>query len=158
MAYADADIERGLTALAVLGDSEQASEHTGIPSSTIRSWTKNQPERYEHILNNRARLIDQACIDEFRNLAQTAVRVSLIAVKQEEKNLLAGRTREPGQSGLNLIKTAALAIDKIALMEGRPTSITEHRTADDILRGLEKQGYLIDSTAEELSAEEAQAA
>lgn len=158
MAYAEADIERGLTALAVLGDSEQASEHTGIPSSTIRSWTKTQPERYEHIVANRARLIDQACIEEFRNLAQTAVRVSLIAVKQEEKNLLAGRTREPGQSGLNLIKTAALAIDKVALMEGRPTSITEHRTTDDILRSLEKKGYLVDSTAEELPATEAEAA
>jgi hypothetical protein len=154
MAYAEADIERGLTALAVLGTSEAASEHLGnIPSSTIRSWTKIHAERWEHIQANRARLIDNACIEEFRQLAQTAIRVSLIAVKQEEKNLLAGRTREPGQSALNLIKTAATAVDRIALMEGRPTSITEHRTTDDILRSLEKKGYIVNTTAEELPAE-----
>jgi hypothetical protein len=149
MAHTEADIERGLTALAVLGDSDSASQHVGIPASTIRAWTKNQPERWQHIQANRARIIDQACIDEFRTLAQRAVRVALIGVQQEEKNLLAGRTREPGQSALNIIKTAALAIDKIALLEGRPTTIIEHRTADQILASLAEKGLVVDGTADE---------
>lgn len=156
MAYAEADIERGLTALAVLGTSEAASEHLGnIPSSTIRSWTQKHPERWEHIQANRARIIDQACIDEFRNVQSAAIRASLLAVELETQNLKAGRTREPGQSALNLIKTAATAGQTLAMMEGRPTSIIEHRNADDILRSLEAKGLVVNSTAEELPAETA---
>jgi hypothetical protein len=41
------------------------------------------------------------------------------------------------------------------MMEGRPTTIIEHRTTDDILRNLEKNGYLVDSTATEQPAIEA---
>jgi hypothetical protein len=155
MAYAEADIERGLTALAVLGDSKQAADQTGISDRTIRDWRDKHPERWTHILANRARIIDQACVEEFREIAQTAAKASLAAVRKEAQNIEAGRTRDTAQAALNLIKTAALAVDKVLLLEGRPTSITEHRTTDDIMRSLEKKGYVVDSTATELPATEA---
>jgi hypothetical protein len=149
MAYAEADIERGLTALAVLGSSDKAAAHTGLNARSILNWRDKHPERYAHIEANRARLIDQACVEEFRTVLQEAAATTLIAVRAERANLEAGRTREPGQSALNMAKTAATMADKIAMMEGRPTTIIEHRTTDDILRSLEKNGYLVDSTATE---------
>lgn len=155
MAFAEVDIERGLTALAVLGDTEKAAKRTGLKARTIRHWRNVHAERYEHIVANRARLIDQACIEEFRTIVQEAAEVTLIAVRAERKNLEAGRTREPGQSALNMAKTAAQMADKVAMMEGRPTTIVEHRNADDILRALEAKGLVVDATAEELPTGEA---
>lgn len=152
MAYAEADIERGLTALAVLGTTGAASTHTGIPATTIQTWKERQPDRWDNIVANRARLIDQACIEEFRTIVHEAAQVTLIAVRKERENLETGRTREPGQSALNMAKTAATMADKVAMMEGRPTSIVEHRNADDILRSLEAKGLIVNSTAEELPA------
>lgn len=153
--HSEQDIERGLTALAVLGDAEKAAKQTGLNSRTILSWREKQPQRYEHILANRARIIDTACIEEFRTVVQEAAQVTLIAVRKERENLVAGRTREPGQTALNMAKTAATMADKIAMMEGRPTTIIEHRSTDDILRSLEKKGYIVDSTATELPASDA---
>lgn len=152
MAHSQQDIERGLTALAICPDSKTAAEQTGFNERTLRYWRTHHPERWEHILANRARIIDQACIEEFRAIAQKAAHGSLIAVEREIANLQAGRTREPAQAALNLIKVAATSIDKVALMEGRPTSITEHRTTDDVLRSLEAKGYIVDAQAEEIEA------
>jgi hypothetical protein len=151
-AHTDTDIERGLTALAVLGDAEKASKQTGYNARTILSWRDRHPDRWAHIETNRARIIDQACIDEFRTIVQEAADVTLLAVRKERENLVAGRTREPGQTALNMAKTAATMADKVAMMEGRPTAIVEHRNADDILRGLEKRGLVVDATATELPA------
>jgi hypothetical protein len=181
--YTPQDIERGLTALAITGNSQRAAEMTGLSDRTLRKWSEQHAQRLDVIKAQRAPLIDKACIDEFRNVVLTAANGTLEAVEltrthlAHDKNLpqraqdllerlateqdpderkslltqyqqLAPKVRDTSQAAKNLATTAAIASDKIALMEGRPTSIIEHRSADDILKGLERKGFT-DSTATE---------
>lgn len=175
------DIERGLTALAVAGNSLTAAEMTGFNDRTIRKWREQHADRFALIESGRAVLIDQACIEEFRNIVLTAATGTLEAVDltrtdlQHDKTLpqragklladiqaastederkalmhelgtLTRRIKDSSATAKNLATTFAITADKIALMEGRPTSITEHRTSDDVMRGLAAAGF-VDSTA-----------
>jgi hypothetical protein len=182
--YTPHDIERGLTALAITGNSHKAAAMTGYQDRTIRKWREKHPEQYERIATTRTALIDQACIEEFRNVvlnaangtleavaltrtqlnhdqnlpqrAQTLLDQAATATTEEERAAILGelahlapRIKDASAAAKNLATTAAIASDKIALMEGRPTAIVEHRTADDVLAGLKRAGF-IDTTATEL--------
>lgn len=148
--YTDHEIERGLTALALAGDnSPRASKLTGVPQKTLRNWRTAHPERYNEIRVERAREIDQLCISEFRDIALNANRATLNAVELERKRINTGEVRDASASARNLATTAAIATDKIALMEGRPTQIVEHRGSEDIMRGLTALGIV--TTAEPIT-------
>lgn len=152
MAYSTLDRERGLTALAITGVAAQAAKMTGIGASAIERWSHEHADRYAVILASRAKLIDQACIDEFRTIVLEAAQASALAVREERRRIEVQphTIRDPAQTGLNLARTAALLSEKVALMEGRPTAILEHRSADDALRALDKRGVIVDGDAEEI--------
>jgi len=70
---------------------------------------------------------------------------------------LAGQLKDPAKSAQNLALTGAVLTDKALLLEGRPTSITEHRDLDDVLRGLQHLApqaitYDAETTAIELNS------
>jgi hypothetical protein len=176
------DIERGLTALAIAGNSHKAAEMSGFRDRTLRLWREKHADRYAEIQAQRAPLIDAACIQEFRNVVLNAANGTLEAVEltrtqlHHDRNLpkraqqllaqlattpederapifaeldrLAPQVKDASAAAKNLATTAAIASDKIALMEGRPTSIVEHRSSDDVLRDLERGGF-IDAEATE---------
>jgi hypothetical protein len=177
------DIDRALTALAITGTSQAAAQQTGISQRTIRDWRHKHPDRWHDITTRRAHLIDQACINEFRQIVLNATTATQQAVALTQADLthdlalpaqaaalaqrlttandperetilaeldqLHPRIKDASTAAKNLATTAAIATDKIAVMEGRPTSIIEHRTTDDILRGLEARGYVNSTTTED---------
>jgi hypothetical protein len=136
------DRERGLTALAIEGSSRRASQLTGYSDRTIRDWAQTYPEQYAQIKERRAALIDQACIEEFRQIVLNGTRATQSAIAAAQEDLDAGNTRDPAATARNLATASAIAADKIALMEGRPTQIIEHRSSDDVLRDLERGGFI----------------
>jgi hypothetical protein len=136
------DRERGLTALAIEGSSRRASQLTGYSDRTIRDWAQTHPQQYAQIKERRAALIDQACIEEFRQIVLNGTRATQSAIAAAQEELKAGNTRDPAATARNLATASAIAADKIALMEGRPTQIIEHRSSDDVLRDLERGGFI----------------
>ena len=148
-------IERALTAVAISGSSYKAAEKTGTPARTIREWAQKNPERLEAIKRERAPLIDQACVAHFRDIVLNASQATLKAAELEHERINTGEVRDAAASARNLATTAAIATDKIALMEGRPTAIVEHRNPDEVLKRLQAKGLVIDSTATELDGDEA---
>jgi hypothetical protein len=136
------DIERGLTALAIEGNSLKAAETTGYSSRTIRDWAAKHHERLAAITQQRAQLIDQACIEEFRQIVLNGTRATQSAIEAAREEIANGQVRDAAATARNLATASAIAADKIALMEGRPTQIIEHRSSDDVLRDLERGGFI----------------
>lgn len=151
--YAPHDVERGLTALAITGNSLKAAEMTGYSDRTIREWHNKHAARFQAIEAKRAHLIDQACIEEFRAIVLEGARATKSAIAAAHQDINNGNTRDPAATARNLATASAIAADKIAIMEGRPTSIVEHRSADDIIKRLEALGVVVDAEAEELAQE-----
>lgn len=148
------DIERGLTALAVAGNSLSAAEMTGFNDRTIRKWREQHADRFALIEAGRAALIDQSLREEFRKVVFKGTRVSLKALHATEEQLDAGTLKDPAAAARNAATTTGIMQDKLNTMEGRPTSIVVHRSSDDVMRGLAAAGF-VDGTALEEDAETA---
>lgn len=143
------DIERGLTALVIAGNSLKAAEMSGFSDKTLRNWRRDHPDRLERIELKRAPLIDALLVDEYRRQGLKALQVSSRALDKTSEALEAGTLKDPSAAAKNVATVSGIYADKVAIMEGRPTSIVEHRSADDVIKALERRGF-IDGTVEEV--------
>lgn len=146
--FSPEDIERGLTAIAITGNSYAASEQTGFSDRTLRSWQHKYPARLAEIQAGRAQLIEQACVEEFRQIVYEGAKGTRKAITkaQEALDTLPIDAKDASTTAKNLATAAAIATDKVLLIEGRPTSIIHHH-AENVLKQLDAKGF-IDSTAE----------
>jgi len=152
--YAPADVERGLLALADAGGSARlASETTGIPRSTLHQWKDQYAERYERIRADRLPEIYAEVGDEM---------VKLLRAQNEAEQELTVRMRQVTpeldardvSTGLrNVAVSKGINVDKARLMHDRPTVITETRSAEELLDGMRRRGW-IDGEAEEVTPAE----
>lgn len=152
--YTDEDIERGLTALAMAGDNSlRAAEASAFPSSTLRAWRQRHAERYEEIRTQRAPEIDRLIVAEQRQVAVQAAQATLQAIELGRQQLAEGKVKDAAAAARNFATTTAIAIDKTALMEGRPTQRIERVTTDEALAWAEAQGWIthINTTAEDIT-------
>jgi hypothetical protein len=149
------DIERALTALVISGNSLRAAEMTGFNDRTIRLWSEKHPDKLARIETKRAPLIDALLVDEYRRTGLQALQVTRQALDKTAQALDEGTLKDPSSAAKNAATVSGIFTDKVAVMEGRPTSIVEHRTADDVLKNLERKRF-VDSTAEDLTEEEPQ--
>ena len=146
--YKPEDIERGLTALALTGNSIRAAEQTGFNERTIRKWREGHAQRYAEIQAGRAQIIEQACVEEFRQIIYEGAQGTRRAIHKARTALedLSIDAKDASTTAKNLATAAAIATDKVLLIEGRPTSIVHHQ-AESVLKQLDAKGF-IDSTAE----------
>jgi hypothetical protein len=154
--YSAEQITNGLTAVALCGGNcVQAAEQlkaagTPIPENTLYDWRNHRhAERYREISNELAPKIEAHVVDLQRELATRAARAALLAVDLEHKRIALGEVKDASTSARNLATVSGIAVDKIMSLTGRPTSIIEHRNADQILRELQAFGY-VDGTAEDV--------
>lgn len=152
--YGPGEIDQALTALALTGSSDTASTQLGIPSSTLREWRIEHAERYADIQKRLIPQIEQATIGLYRNLAVAAAQAAQDAVELAKQQIATGDVKDSSATAKNLATTAAIATDKLQIMEGRPTTIIEHRSAD-IMQELEARGLIVDSTADDINSETA---
>ena len=151
--YTPEQVETALTAIAITGSMKEAAELTGIPYTTVTTWRYKYADKYERIREERAPQIEQAVIKNLRAVMQRGSEATLLSIEKAVEQLEAGEVKDAAAFARNLATTQAIAADKMLLLDGRPTSISEHRTVDDELRELERLGFF-DTTCEE-EAEEA---
>lgn len=110
--YSLEDMERGLAALAVNGSSEAASELTGIPASTLRTWKLQQPDEFDELRREkRIPLIDQVWEAAEKALKQTLDKMDSASAKEAAVIL-------------------GILVDKALLMGGEPTEISKVKGGD----------------------------
>ncbi len=107
--YADYSLERKAEVLALItannGNIDQTARETGIPHQTIRHWYANR-ERFSHLESKKIVQLADECESDARYYFSLA------------------RDKAPDAPFNHLMTGAAIAVDKMLLLRGQPTSIT----------------------------------
>ena len=149
--YSPEDIDKALYALLALGSPSAASraldEAFGleIKPATLTRWrTATHAERYAQLAENHGADIEAAMVRELRDIVMAATGVmreaiekTAYAVENEPHRI---RPTEFAQIAASMAKVQQQAIDKMLALTGRPQSITENRSAAEIIRALEAKG------------------
>jgi hypothetical protein len=142
-------VETALLTFAATGNYKHASELVGIPDDTIRDWHIRFPNRYQRLAEKHAGEIEKTIATKVRQTVMSAATALDKAVALEEKRLGLDDVKDASASARNLATVMGIGVTKILELEGRPTSIVEHRSGAEALRAAEALGFVIDSTAEE---------
>lgn len=102
------------------GNLKGTAREFGIPPSTLRSWSKQQLEKPDLAIEKAKEAFDDRLIDDAEELAETAVR-----------RLKTQLQRESNPKIRDLLAVWTTALDKRAVAQGRPTSISENRNSLD---------------------------
>ncbi len=96
--------------------------------------------------------LEEALIGNLTNNALKASEVTRVAVERTQEMLESGRCQDPSKTARDLADVVSKSVEKKALLEGKPTSVTENRNVADIMNALERTvpGIFVDSTAEEI--------
>ena len=121
-------LARKQAAVAVMahGTSKAASKVCGVPASTIRDWRNNDPAFAELLQDAQTEFSEQlqAQLTQIIELAHTNV-LDRLRRGDEQVNARTGeRVRVPVR-GKDCAIIAAVAIDKLRIIQGQPTRITE---------------------------------
>jgi hypothetical protein len=147
--YTTETVHTALLALAATGNGEAASELVGVPRRTIIEWRKQYPNLYQHLAVRHSSEIEKHVATQLRATLSNAVSAANEAVDTELARIRAGDVKDTAASARSLMTAAGIAGTKLMELEGRPTTIVEHRSGAEALRQLAAQGLIIDTTAEE---------
>jgi hypothetical protein len=120
------------------------AEGRRVPTpATLTSWSRTHHwERYEQIREQMSGLREQTIANDMRDAAQEAIEVQRLAVERARERLEQNRDDDPARSAASLAKVGQSNIDKLLSLTGRPTTITETRNVNEILRSLVAKGVL----------------
>ena len=124
--YSPASKQRAAVAVVAHGTSKAASQVTGIPASTIRDWRNNDPNFAELLQDAQTEFSEQlqAQLTQIIDLAHANV-LDRLRHGDEQVNARTGeRVRVPVR-GKDCAIIGAVAIDKLRIIQGQPTRITE---------------------------------
>lgn len=153
----EADQSLALMALAASPTPEEAVEYlaaeyniTCVPSKLV-GMAKFRREQYEELRQKIAPLKEKQLANNLLDNAVYASEVTMQAVQQLQAKVDEGRVPAESLSRVarDLADVQAKAVDKRLALEGRPTVITETRSAPEIIRKLEHMG-VVNSTATEI--------
>lgn len=125
MADSRASYDRAFKAKVLLayhesGNLKGTARQFGIPASTLRTWTKQQLEKPDMVVEKAKKAFDERLIDEAEEIADMAI-TRLKTQLQREK--------DPKLRDLLAVWTTVL--EKRAVAQGQPTSIKENRNSLD---------------------------
>src|SRR6185312_12479146 len=123
---------------------EENAEGRRVPNiNTLRSWGRTKHwERYEQIREQWGGLRERSIANDMRDVAAAAVDAQMLAVERAKERLEADRDSEPARTAAALAKVGQVSVDKLLSLTGRPTTITENRNVNEILRSLVAKGVL----------------
>lgn len=149
-ALTEADSETALKALLAFAGSPSAAREALIHQYGIDAPEKElvklrdvtHAERYSALQTQYAADIEEAMIRELRELARAAMHGERLGIENAVKALPKLPPIPAAQVALNLSKIKQTNIDKLLALTGRPTTITETRSAADLLRALAAKGVV----------------
>ncbi len=152
-------VDTALLAYAMCGSAATASERLKtldppikVHEHTLHHWRKTlYPNRFRALVEKHATSIEAQVVTSVRGLALAASDAAHEAVALERTRIASGEVRDAAGSARNMATVLGIATDKLLLLQGRPTVISETRTADDVLRDLDATGRVsyVDSDAVE---------
>lgn len=157
------EVDAGLMMLAFCGgNSGEASRRLkeqgyNLSDRVLRKFrSTTYPERYAELHRTRAQEIEDVIVTKMRETALQAADVQQRALEKTVEQLDNGELRDASTAARNAAVVQGIATDKLLTLTGRPTTVVEHRDAEDVLRGLAQRfpGLIVEGTAEEDPAPE----
>lgn len=135
------DVEAALQLVALYsGSSWKASEHTGIDESTIRYWRDQSfADRYRQIRAELVPKIQANLAAKHEDMALQALEKQAEALQHLDPEALKAKQSDLAKMVRDLSVTSAVHTDKTQLLRDRPTQITEHRSAADLLDSIARK-------------------
>lgn len=125
-------------------------EHNlSVGAAKLIEWRDTTyPDRYEQARDTRAAVL----ANEAEDLAHAYARAEWLALNKTVESIEEGTVDPRDLGGLvrNLATAKGINLSNANVLRGRPTSITESRGAEDIMRSLFAKLNVVDSTAEEV--------
>lgn len=117
----------------------------GVKGDWIRKWRDGRhSELYAGLQEEHGAALEDVMIREVRDLARSAMYAERLALDKVIEQMSApGSTRlNPDQVAANMAKVTDTNVNKLLSLTGRPTAITENRSASDLMRALEAKGVI----------------
>lgn len=147
------DVDRALLALALNGGAiertvrELKAADVKVSSDQLADWRDKFPKRYQwHATENAAKL-EKDIISSQREVIAAATRATMDAVAMEHERIKRGETKDAASSARNLATVVGISTTKLLELSGRPTSITEVRKPEEIIKALKNRGVKVDVEA-----------
>lgn len=140
------DIDIALAALALTETPEEARKiiQQQGRDATLPALAFIAREHQERLMQLREDLL----VGGLTTNAQIAQKAASTAIALAQKRLDAGMIDDPTRAARDLTEVAAKSLEKKLTLEGRPQSIREVHTVEEIFGRLERYG-VVDSTAED---------
>jgi hypothetical protein len=125
-----------------------------VPERTLRGWrARTYTERYIELAHEHARAIEQVAETRMRETLLRASDLTMEALEAASQQIAKGEARDPSAVARNAAVIVGINAEKNLLYQGRPNVITQHDSAEDILRRLQSKhpGMFIEGSAEEIS-------
>jgi hypothetical protein len=123
--------------------------------NTINYWrTTAYPQRYRQIVNEHDGQLEDIVKAQLRTSQIQAGEVQAQAIQRLSDNVNNLPIDKLSTVTRDLATSRAIDLDKLRLLEDKPTLITETRDAPEILHSLAQRLNIIDSTAVELTTDE----
>jgi hypothetical protein len=124
--------------------SEQMKKLHGITVSATKLdvFKRAHLEEYEKLRNQLAPLREQSFANDMLDVAAMATQVEQVAVTHTLTLLSEGKISDPSKVARDLADVKAKNTDKRLAIQGRPTSIVEKRSVEDIWQQLERMGVV----------------
>lgn len=136
--YTDKKRIEAVTIYAVTGNLTEVEKLTGIPSTTVSSWRKE--EWFQHLLDEIRQENDEKIDSKFTQIVETVLDEMVDRVKNGDFVVTKyGQVVRKPIGARDLAIVAAINIDKRQLLRGKPTSRTESVGVDVRLAQLAKQ-------------------
>lgn len=150
------DRQRGLLVLATCGgNTAEASRRLteqghAVPRTTLEHWRDTNPERFHELQKTHSVEIGRSVAAKQLELAHQSISIEAKALLQTEAQLDAGTVKDASTVARNLAVARKVNVDGSLQLEGRPTSIVEHRQdVQETLRSLASRipGFHVDGHA-----------
>lgn len=128
-----------------------AAQGFTVSDSTLTRWKAS--ERYAEIQETTARRVEDGLVHKWRENTASSLELQLLATEQAIEEAKAKTLKDPAKAAQAAATAAGIGTDKMLVMTGRPTEITEHRDPRAEIRAMAREfGITIESTAEEVPA------
>ncbi len=153
--YPAEKITQGLIALIAHGGAVRPAtdalkaEGFNIAPATLTKLREANQARYRELEREYGGELEAIAVDAARRSLTLAAAVEQGALEQILQEMAEKRLRDPSQTALNASKIKNTNVDQVLKLTGRPTVITEHKNADELLDGLMAKLGSIEGTATE---------
>lgn len=131
------------TVVACHGSINKAAEVTGITAATLSRWKAAYPRRYAALHDTVSRELEEDGIRYGREMILKLHEAEELALEKTVDALKEGNVRDPAGTLQRLATTRGITTDKLMTLTGRPTSITENRSVEEILRALRAKAGIV---------------